>query len=225
MKLNNVFITGTDTGVGKTWFTVALMNELKLKGLKVAGMKPIASGSEWNNGRWENEDALQIMQACSEDIDYEVINPIAFEPPIAPHIAADLVGETIDIRKIHDAYQALKQNHDIVIVEGVGGWRVPLSAETSLCDLTRQLQLSVILVVGLRLGCINHAVLSAEVIRRDEFELSGWVATELDPAYLNKAQTLSAIQTRLQCPMLVEMPYSTVIPSPEDIQINIDCLS
>ena len=221
----NVFITGTDTGVGKTWFTVALMNQLNRVGVEVAGMKPVASGSEWRNGRLENEDALLIQQACSQRLDYEIINPIAYELPIAPHIAADLADRAIDLHMIVNAYKTLLDQHEIVVVEGVGGWRVPLSADLTLSHLVRELQLPVIMVIGLRLGCINHAILTAETIRNDGFELVGWVATGLETNYLNKVETLLALEQRLDCPMLVEMPYSTAIPDHDQIQINVEPLS
>ena len=221
----NVFITGTDTGVGKTWFTVALMNQLNQAGVEVAGMKPVASGSQWRNGRFENQDTLMIQQACSQRLDYEVINPIAYEPPIAPHIAADLADRAIDLHMIVNAYETLSDQHEIVVVEGIGGWRVPLSADATLSDLVRELQLPVIMVVGLRLGCINHAILTAEAIRNDDFELLGWVATELETDYLNKVETLLALEQRLDCPMLAEMPYNTAIPDHDQIQINVEPLS
>lgn len=202
------FITGTDTGVGKTWFTVLLMRYLQAQGHHVNGMKPIASGSEQQGPRLVNEDAEAILHACSGSLDYDTVNPLAYAPPIAPHIAAQQAGRPIDLDQILAAYTHLTADSDVLVVEGVGGWRVPVNAEQSLVALVRRLQLPVILVIGLRLGCINHALLTAESIRNDGVPLFGWAISELEKDYLYKAETLATIENAVGCPMLGEVPHS-----------------
>ena len=171
------FVTGTDTGVGKTWATVALMRELQGMGLKVAGMKPVATGGVWQEGRLVNRDALAIQAAASWAIPYERVNPCVYEAPVSPHIAARRAGERIDMAPILACYDALAQEADCVVVEGVGGWRVPLSPDLDVADLARHLALPVLMVVGIKLGCINHARLTRDAIPAAAF--GGWVANDL----------------------------------------------
>lgn len=201
------FIAGTDTGIGKTYVTVSLMEEFKKQGYKVAGMKPIASGAVIKNSSLKNEDAELIQQACSEPIDYELINPVVFELPVSPHIAARQVKQAIDLREIERCYQELASNNDLVIVEGVGGWRVPISDEQSMADLAKKLDLPVILVVGLRLGCLNHAILSAEAIKADGFSLYGWVSNRLEEAYLFPEESLETLKKTIESPYLADLPF------------------
>lgn len=202
-----VFITGTDTGVGKTWFTVILMEALKKQGHQVAGMKPIASGAILDDGSLINEDARLIMHHCSKVTRYDLINPVVFEPPVAPHIAATQKKEIIDLDQIVSSYDQLALNSKIVIVEGIGGWRVPISDKTSMVDLVRMLDLPVIMVVGIRLGCINHAILSAEAIRADGITLCGWVSNQLDKDYLFKQETIDTLNEKLACPRIADLSY------------------
>ena len=202
-----IFITGTDTGVGKTRFTLGLMEELKKTGRSVSGMKPIASGATLNNGKLMNEDADLIMQHCSKPTAYELVNPVVFELPVAPHIAADKKKKIIDLDQVLDCYMKLRSNCDNIVVEGVGGWRVPLSAETSIGDLVRILDLPVILVVGFRLGCINHALLTAEAIRSDGLCLKGWVSNQLQKDYLFAEETIDTLKESLDCPHLANLSY------------------
>lgn len=204
---NGIFITGTDTGVGKTWFTVTLMEALKKQGHQVAGMKPIASGAKLNDGRLINEDAMLIMHHCSEATNYELINPVVFELPVAPHIAASQKNEIIDLDQIIASYDQLASNSGSVIVEGIGGWRVPITGKTSLVDLVRVLDLPVIMVVGLRPGCINHAILTAEAIRADGVILRGWVSNQLEKDYLFKRETIDTLKERLACPHIADLAY------------------
>ena len=159
--MTNFFITGTDTGVGKTWFTVSLMTALKQRGFKVMGMKPVATGAIMTKNGLINEDAKLIMQNCSQKVSYNLINPFVFEVPSAPHVAAKHKGVVIDLDQIIKNYHLLRSMCDVLVVEGVGGWRVPVTNEHSLTDLVSKFDLSVILVVGMRLGCINHAILTA----------------------------------------------------------------
>jgi dethiobiotin synthetase len=175
-KNQTYFITGTDTGIGKTWCSLALIKQLKQQGLTVAGMKPIASGCE--NGK--NSDAEQILAASGLNVPYELVNPYAFDPPIAPHIAAQQLGQTIDLQLLIDKYKQLAALADTVIIEGAGGWRVPINASQSFKDMVLAINAKVILVVGLRLGCINHALLTAEAIQRDGCTLAAWIANPID---------------------------------------------
>jgi len=218
------FITGTDTEIGKTWCTLALIDYVKKFGLitgndeqktddkaqsslTVAGMKPIASGCYYNNnGDLRNSDAEQILHLSDLKIPYEWVNPYAFEPPIAPHLAAQQIGQVIKIEKIIEHYQQLAQLADCVVIEGVGGWRVPLNAQQSLKDMVLALKIPVILVVGLRLGCINHALLTAETIEHDGCQLVGWIANPLTPNY-DIQSTIDTLSTRLTVPLLAQMPY------------------
>lgn len=202
-----VFITGTDTGVGKTRFTLSLMAELKRQGRQVSGMKPIASGAALNNGKLMNEDARLIMQHCSKPTAYELVNPVVFELPVAPHIAADKKKQIIDLDQVLDCYMKLRLNCENIVVEGAGGWRAPLSAETSMGDLVRILDLPVILVVGFRLGCINHALLTAEAIRADGLCLKGWVSNQLQKDYLFAEETIDTLKESLDGPHLANLPY------------------
>ncbi len=202
-----VFITGTDTGIGKTRFTLALMEKLKKQGYRVSGMKPIASGATKNNGKLVNEDAKLIMEHCSEPTDYELINPVVFELPVSPNIAANQKKEIIDLDQIISCYRQLASGCEKIIVEGIGGWRVPVSDKLSLVDLVRALDLPVILVVGLRLGCINHAILTAEAIRADGIKLLGWVSNRQDEEYLMADETVKTLKNALVCPYIADLPY------------------
>ena len=175
------FITGTDTGIGKTVVTLGLMRWLQDRGRRVAAMKPVASGCERTPQGLRNEDALQLQQQASMPLDYDVVNPYAFEPPIAPHIAASQAGVQIELDIIRQGVRLLAEHADLVCVEGVGGWLVPLNGEESVADLAVSLGLGVVLVVGMRLGCLNHALLTAQAIQASGASLAGWVANCLPP--------------------------------------------
>ena len=207
--MTNFFITGTDTGVGKTWFTVAFMAALKGRGLNVMGMKPIATGAEKIKDRLINEDAKLIMQNCSQRVSYNLINPFVFELPIAPYGAAKHKGVVIDLDQIIKNYHLLRSMCDVLVVEGVGGWRVPVTNEHSLTDLVSKLDLSVILVVGMRLGCINHAILTAEAINADGLNLCGWVSNHLDRVYSKSEETIKTLKKRLNCPHIGNLLHNS----------------
>jgi dethiobiotin synthetase len=202
------FVTGTDTGVGKTRASVGLIRALRLRGVRAVGMKPVASGSERTRAGLRNEDALALISASGLDCTYEDVNPYAFEPAIAPHIAADAQGATIAFGTIASAYGRLASAADHVVVEGAGGWRVPLGPTTFLSDLPRHLELDVVLVVGLRLGCLNHAILTAGAIERlDGLKLIGWIGSQIDPFMPKFAENVRTLQTTLAAPCLGIMPY------------------
>ena len=196
------FVTGTDTGIGKTTFAVALIHALRQRGLKVAAMKPVAAGGEWIDGRCLNEDVLALSHAADVKADLDCINPYAFMPPIAPHIAAAFAGTTIDLDKIVTAYTALAAQADAVVVEGAGGLCVPLNSRYDIADLAAALDLPLILVVGMRLGCLNHALLTAEVIARRGLKWAGWVANILDPEMLALEENIATLEMRLPSPSL-----------------------
>ena len=207
--MTNFFITGSDTGVGKTWFTVAFMGALKRKGLSVMGMKPIATGAEKIKDRLINEDAKLILQNCSQMVSYNLVNPFVFELPSSPHVAAKHQGTVIDLDQIIKNYHFLKSMCDVLVVEGVGGWRTPITDEHSLTDLVSKLNVSVILVVGMRLGCINHAILTAEAIKADGLNLCGWVSNNLDRVYSNSEETIKTLKKQLDCPHIGDLLYNS----------------
>ncbi len=208
MSATGCFITGTDTEIGKTRLTLGLMAALQAQGKQVLGMKPVASGCVLTENGLRNTDALQIMHQASQKFPYTTINPFPFLPPIAPHIAAEKINLTIDIDKIVDAYNTLQSTADYVVVEGIGGWRVPLGNGLSLVDLVQQLKLPVILVVGLRLGCINHALLTVESILADGERLIGWIANQVDPDYAEPDKTLATLKSYIAAPRLATIPYT-----------------
>jgi len=209
--VSDYFITGTDTGVGKTWATLALMKAMQDKGKIVVGMKPVASGCQKTSAGLRNDDAIRILkQSSSRDgrsLSYDTVNPYAFEQEVAPHIAADVAGVVIDIEKIAGEFSTLKKEADSVVVEGVGGWSVPLGENIMLADVVNRLNLPVILVIGLRLGCINHALLTARAIEEDGAELDGWITSQLDPDYASLKETMFALQARINAPLLGKLPY------------------
>lgn len=201
------FITGTDTEVGKTWCTLGLMARLQQEGKTVVAMKPVASGCERTAEGLRNDDALRLQDQASIALPYEIVNPYAFAPAIAPHIAAEQSGQRIDIQNIKQRCDRLAQQADFVVVEGVGGWRVPLNDRESVADLASALDLPVILVVGLRLGCINHALLTAESIQAAGCKLAGWIANRVSPDMAEAEQNIQSIAMRIDAPMLGVVPF------------------
>lgn len=201
------FITGTDTGVGKTRITLAVMRTLQQQGLRIAAMKPVASGCELMAEGLRNEDALLLQQYASQNNPYDIINPYAFAPPIAPHLAAARAGVTINLTRITAGYQQLAAASDGVLVEGAGGWLVPLNETQTIADLAVALGLPVILVVAIRLGCINHALLSAQSIRASGCALAGWIANHTLPTDAQSAELVSSINQRITAPLLGDVTY------------------
>jgi dethiobiotin synthetase len=202
-----LFITGTDTGIGKTEVTLGLMAALQRHGRSVLGMKPIAAGCTDTAAGLRNEDAERIRAQASFQHHYEEVNPYAFAPPIAPHIAAEQCGTSITLDPIDRAYQRLAANADWVLVEGAGGWRVPLGPDLTLADLPKALELPVLLVVGLRLGCLNHALLSAESIIASGLPLAGWAASHVDPEMAAADANLDTLRARLPAPCIGVLPW------------------
>lgn len=202
-----LFVTGTDTDVGKTVIAQGLLCALRAQGLKVAPFKPIASGCRLSADGLRNTDAELLLAAAGGGFSYELVNPFAFEPAIAPHLAAAQAGQRICLDRITRAYQQLAQSVDVVVVEGAGGWRVPLDAQRSLAAIPQRLGLDVILVVGVRLGCLSHALLTAEAIQADGLRLAGWVANIVDPTDAQASAQITELAVRLPAPLLATLPW------------------
>jgi dethiobiotin synthetase len=208
-KARGIFVTGTDTAVGKTIVTVGLMRLLKGAGFKVAGMKPVATGAFWRDDRLVNEDALWLQSNASLRLDYNQVNPFVFELPVSPHIAARKAGCEIDFRRIRQVYEEMAEHVDWVLVEGVGGWEVPLNGRERVADLVRALDLPVLLVVGLRLGCLNHALLTQRAIAHSGAHCIGWIANHADEDFLLPAEVIETLDHALGWPLLAIVPFSS----------------
>ena len=214
------FVTGTDTDVGKTWVSVALLRALRAQGLCVQAMKPIASGCVITKTGLHNADALALQAHSSKWRPYAEINPYAFAPAIAPHIAAARAGLTIDPDVIVEQARGLAVDADLLLIEGVGGWCVPLSPGLMLADLVRALGAEVILVVGLKLGCINHALLSAALIQQQGFVIRAWVANQLQPQPMPvQNAVLNTLRQQLNLPYLGFVPWASQL---EQVEILIN---
>jgi len=211
------FITGTDTDIGKTHFSLGLVAALRNQGKTVAVMKPVACGGLYDTGELRNEDAQLLLDACGLDIPYELVNPYIFEAPVAPHIAANENDIDISLPYIVDAYRQLATKADVVVVEGVGGWQVPLSVgadiaqQTTVEDLAKQLKLPVILVVGMRLGCLNHALLTAKAIEQSKVKFHGWVANTLEEEMPRYCENIDTLKSLIKAPLLVEIPFNATV--------------
>ncbi len=206
MPAFSCFVTGTDTEIGKTLISGALLHALGTAGVRAAGMKPVAAGAEERGGVLCNEDVDFLYEAAPLKLPRELTTPYLFRTPAAPHIAAALECQPIEPRRIVAAYEQVRAQAEAVVVEGVGGWRVPRTNSYDTSDLARQLGLPVILVVGLRLGCINHALLTAEAIAARGLKLAGWVANTVDPAMGHAEGNVDAIAARLNAPLLGVVP-------------------
>ncbi|MBD3670315.1 MAG: dethiobiotin synthase [Gammaproteobacteria bacterium] len=205
--MKGLFITGTDTEIGKTHVARVVVETLKSQGLRVSVMKPIASGCIRGEAGLRNDDALSLMSHASASQDYADVNPYAFEPAIAPHLAAEEAGVSIDIPRIRSLFIKNCLHSDVCVVEGVGGWMVPLGEEQNLTELVDELQIPVILVVGMKLGCINHALLTIEQIERDSLPVTGWIANVLDPGMARLEENIDALSTRIPYPLLGVIPH------------------
>lgn len=202
--MKGFFVTGTDTGAGKTRVAVALVHALRAQGLRVAAMKPVAAGCVPGE---LNEDVAALVEAADVKAGLRDVNPYAFAEPIAPHIAAGLAGVRIDLDVIAAAYERLAAHADAVVVEGAGGWRVPLNEREDMAGLAERLGLPVVLVVGLRLGCLNHALLTAESIVRRGLPWAGWVGNHIEREMPYAAENIAALRSRLPGPCLGVQPF------------------
>ncbi|HNQ04943.1 MAG TPA: dethiobiotin synthase [Thiobacillaceae bacterium] len=201
------FITGTDTGVGKTRVAAALLQAYGRLGYRCVGMKPVAAGASLQDGVWRNEDVELLRQAGNVQASGECLNPYLFRAAIAPHIAAEHKGVNIELARIRAAYTHLTQLAEVVVVEGAGGLLVPLSPGRDMGDLAVALGLPLVLVVGMRLGCLNHALLTWEAIQARNLRLAGWVANRLDPSMAAYEENLATLVRRLPVPLLAELPH------------------
>ena len=220
------FVTGTDTGVGKTLISCALLHAFAQSGKSVAGMKPVVAGCEPSQPGVVYGDVEALQTASTVTIPPELINPYALREPIAPHIAAQRANLRLDLAQIVRAYLALQPLAEIVIVEGAGGFKVPLTDEEDTADLVQRLNLPVIMVVGMRLGCLNHALLTAQAIQSQGLQLAGWVANRIDPAMAVFDENVQTLEKRLAAPLLGVIPYYSA-PDPYIVAslLNISQLS
>lgn len=209
MAKKTYFVTGTNTDVGKTVVTAALLEAANQAGKRTLAMKPVASGCVQTPEGLRNSDALILQNVMTEQLPYDVINPVALEPAIAPHVAAAQAGRNLSANRLAGFCRGIQlRPADLLLIEGAGGWRVPLNDRETYSALAQQLNIPVILVVSLELGCINHALLSAEAIRRDGLLLAGWVANRPREAVMScETDTLAYLRQHLECPCLGVLPW------------------
>ncbi|MFT6277047.1 MAG: dethiobiotin synthetase [Halioglobus sp.] len=199
------FVTGTDTDVGKTAICCALLSAANERGLRTAAIKPVAAGCDSNG---HNSDALELQAVMSERLDYAQVNPVALQRAIAPHIAAKLEGRNLKASQLEGICRGVMTGSaEFTLIEGAGGWRVPLNASETLADLASRLQVGVILVVGMKLGCINHALLTAEAIRSDGLPLAAWVANQVGPRMPQHDDNVETLKQLLPAPLLGDVPH------------------
>ncbi|CAN7506530.1 dethiobiotin synthase [Pseudoxanthomonas sp. LjRoot143] len=206
--MDRLFITGTDTGVGKTVASAALLHAFRARGMRAVGMKPVASGCTATPRGWRNDDALALQAASDPVPPYDDLNPYALPAPLAPEIAARDAGVDVQLGVLVSAFERLHPLADLVLVEGVGGWAAPLTATLDQRHLVQELRLPVVLVVGMRLGCINHARLSARAIQDDGAQLVGWIANEVDPDMERRDENFALLSARLPVPCWGRLPYA-----------------
>jgi dethiobiotin synthetase len=198
------FVTGTDTDAGKTWVSLAILHAANAAGLRTLALKPVAAGAQRQGDDWVNQDALDLQAQASVRVPYAQVNPVLLKEPIAPHIAAQHENKSLSVARLAGLCRgAAMQPHDLLLIEGAGGWRVPLNPRETLADLARELDAQVILVVGMRIGCINHALLTAEAIRHDGLRLAGWVANQRHSTpMLCLQENIDSLRQRLGAPFL-----------------------
>lgn len=222
--MKQYFITGTDTEVGKTYVTCLLLKAAESLQKTSLGYKPISAGCEQVGGEWVNEDASQIQQASSINLPISTINPIAFHPPIAPHIAAKEAGVTLTSEAVVKGLVRLQQETpDLLLMEGAGGWRLPLTDSLFLSDVVSELKMDVIVVVGMKLGCLNHALLTAQAIQQDGLNIVGWVANDITGCMSRYDDNLATLKNAMPAPLLLEVPFSSA-PSTDGLQAAIQKL-
>tara|TARA_R110002073_G_scaffold153556_5_gene308616 strand:+ start:143 stop:901 length:759 start_codon:yes stop_codon:yes gene_type:complete len=221
------FVAGTDTGVGKTFASCIVLKAAEQSALRTLALKPIAAGCdlvELPNGKtqWQNEDALALMENMSVKLPYAQVNPIALKVPASPHISAALESKMVRADRIVGYCRgALLTPADFILIEGAGGWRVPISPTETMADIAKQLELKVILVVALRLGCLNHALLSAEAIRRDGLEIAGWLGNQIEPQKMDyEEENIATLKSSLAAPCIGILPYS----ESQNPSSMVDCL-
>ncbi len=226
MPRRSFFVTGTDTGVGKTFISSALLRLARARGLRCIGMKPIAAGCRLDAGMLRSDDALTLIAASATTLDYETLNPVALAPHIAPHIAAAQAGRVLHARDLATHCRTVtRQDVDLVLVEGAGGWRVPINDTETLADVCIALRAAVILVVGMKLGCLNHALLTATAVDQAGLDLAGWIANSVTGAMPCLDENVDTLRSRLQAPCLGVVPYlGSVEPSAAQPFLDLDPL-
>jgi len=221
LTTHGFFVTGTDTGVGKTLVACSLLKAFVARGLKSVGMKPVASGAELRGNRLVHKDVTRLLAAGNIAAPLEHVNPYCFVPPIAPHIAARHAAVTIALDRIEQGFRVLAARAQVVVVEGVGGFRVPLGADTDTAQLAVRLALPVVLVVGMRLGCLNHALLAAEAITTRGLTLAGWVANHVDPHMAAADENVRALEALMATRLLARIAFAAD-PDPAAIAATLD---
>lgn len=217
------FVTGTDTGVGKTLVAAALLRAAAVAGLRSVGIKPVAAGSVDRNGSPVNEDALLLQASGSIALPYEQINPVALREARAPHLAAAHEGRRLDVGELVACCRGVAAvEHDLLLVEGAGGWQVPLNERETMADLAAVLGWPVILVVGMRLGCLNHALLTAGAIRAVGLRLAGWVANSAWPEMPALGENIASLDARLGAPRLGAVPWIPANAGPDEVRRHVD---
>jgi dethiobiotin synthetase len=221
MAFDGCFVTGTDTGVGKTLVSAALLHTLARRHRRVVGMKPVAAGLVAQGREWVSEDVLALRAASTVAVPAALDNPVALPDALAPHLAAARAGRAVTVAELFAAHAALRDLADVVVVEGAGGWRVPVNDSETLADLAVALARPVVLVVGLRLGCLNHALLSAEAIRADGLQLAGWVANAIDPGMACREENMDTLRHWLPAPLLGVVPWHPQTPDARQIVLDL----
>ena len=201
------FIAGTDTGIGKTFVSCALLQAFAHKGERIGAMKPIAAGCDQTVDGWHNDDALQLMKHTNVELSYRQVNPVALPSPIAPHLAIEHLNQTVTVERLTRYFENIQNSTDYFIVEGAGGWLVPLNETESMADIPKAFGLDVILVVGMRLGCLNHALLTAAAIEQSGNHLVGWVANIIDPSMLMIEKNILTLRKSIKAPLLGTLPH------------------
>lgn len=208
MTKKKYFVTGTDTGVGKTTISLILLDQFKKQGLSTAAIKPVASGAIKTNVGFRNDDALKLQKAITSEWTYEKINPFLLKAPISPNLAANHQNIHLTAKEIVSACQpVLNSDTDVVIVEGIGGWFVPINEKETMADVVKSLNIPVILVVGLRLGCLNHAILTYSAIHSYGLNITGWMANQIDPNMLYVEENIHYLKNKISAPFLGIQPF------------------
>lgn len=221
LTTHGFFVTGTDTGVGKTLIACALLKAFAARGLRAVGMKPVASGAETGVNGLINDDVERLLSCGNVAALRQEVNPYCFAPPIAPHIAARQAGVAISLERIEHSYRALAARAEVVVAEGVGGFLVPLGPAADTAQLAERLGLPIVLVVGMRLGCLNHALLTVNAISARGLKFAGWVANHVDPEMAEADANVAALEERIAAPLLARIAF-VAQPDPAAIAILLD---
>jgi dethiobiotin synthetase len=225
-RVRGVFITGTDTEVGKTVVSTAMVRALVAAGYRIAAMKPVAAGADLAPAGLRNSDALSLIEAANVAAPYELVNPHCLSLPASPHIAALQAGIRIESAPIVRAFDKLASLSDLVVVEGAGGWLAPISDTGTMADLATALDIPVVLVVGLRLGCLNHALLTAQAIEASGLWLAGWIGNHVQPHFEHASENIAALEARLSAPVLDIVPFQThLTAAPDAVRATLSALA